>query len=71
MTDGLWGGWNTVDVYTVELSDLARLALQGDRRDVELFVHRMAYRHRGTPLGDRLAGLDMVPPVALRVSDGG
>lgn len=53
-----------------ELGDLARLALHATRRDVEMFVHRLAYRHRGTSLGDALAAQDVVPAVDLR-SEGG
>lgn len=53
-----------------ELGDLARLALHATRRDVEMFVHRLAYRHRGTSLGDALAAQDVVPAVGLR-SEGG
>lgn len=49
-----------------ELVGLARLALHTTRRDVELFVHRLAYRHRSTPLGDALAAQDVVPAVSLR-----
>lgn len=50
----------------IELVELARLALHGDRRDVELYVHRLAYRHRNTPTGDALAGVDMLSGVSLR-----
>lgn len=49
-----------------ELAQLARLALHGSRRDVEMYVHRLAYRHRGTPLGVALQGYDVVPGVSLR-----
>jgi hypothetical protein len=45
---------------------MARLALQGSQRDVEMFVHRLAYRYRNLPIGTRLAEIDNVPPVSLR-----
>lgn len=48
------------------LFHMARLALQGSQRDVELFVHRLAYRYRNLPIGTRLAEIDNVPPVSLR-----
>ena len=75
------GGEPTHEIITVaeadrlraiehELGDLARLALHATRRDVEMFVHRLAYRHRGTSLGDALAAQDVVPAVGLR-SEGG
>lgn len=49
-----------------ELFNLARLALQGSRADVEMYVHRLAHRHRNTDLGRRLATVDVVPAVSLR-----
>jgi hypothetical protein len=52
-----------------ELVTLARLVLHGQLRDVELFVHRLAYRHRGTSLGARLAEIDALPAVNLRGGD--
>lgn len=54
------------DQLAEELADLARLALHCTRRDVELYVHRLAYRHRGTPLGQALRSYDVLPPVSLR-----
>ncbi len=49
-----------------ELAHLARLALHGTDRDVELYVHKLAYRYRDSYLGDALAAVDEVPPVSPR-----
>ena len=51
-----------------QLADLARLSLRGSRRDVELYVHRLAYNYRDTALGTILATLDEVPGVSLRAA---
>lgn len=64
------GEWDAICADRARLEDelvgLARLALHTTRRDVELFVHRLAYRHRRTPLGDALAEQDVVSAVSLR-----
>ncbi len=49
-----------------EIADLSRLALQASSKSVEMYVHRLAYRHRGTDLGDALSAVDEMPPVSLR-----
>lgn len=56
----------TCDEVGYELPTLAYLALHGTRRDVEAYVHRLAYRHRGSDRGAALAAVDVVPGVSLR-----
>lgn len=46
-----------IDRHRTEIADLARLATQGSRRDVEMYVARLSHRHRHNPLGDKLNGL--------------
>jgi hypothetical protein len=49
--------------------DLARLAIECTPRDVEMYVHRLAYRYRNTPLGTALASVDRLHGVALRCEE--
>lgn len=49
-----------------DIFSLARLAIKCTPRDVEMYVHRLAYRYRGTPLGTALATIDKLKGVALR-----
>lgn len=56
------------DQAELELLDLARLALEGSARDVEMFVHRLAYRHRSRSIGQALKSIDKVPAVSLRAA---
>lgn len=46
--------------------DITRLAMMGEQRDVEMYVHRLAYRYRNTPLGIALASVDRLHGAALR-----
>jgi hypothetical protein len=49
-----------------DVAHLARIALHGSRRSLEMMVHRMAYHYRDTDFGSALASVDVVPGVSLR-----
>ncbi len=57
-----------IDQLRDELGSLARLAMGTPSRDVEMYVHRLAYRHRSTPLGQALTRVDVIAAVSLRAS---
>ena len=68
---------STIELYQEELFQLARLATAGwvgeatgRDRDVQLYVGRLAHRHRQEVLGGRLKALIAWPMAVLRWSDG-
>lgn len=46
-----------IDRHRTEIHDLARLATQGKQRDVEMYINRLAHRHRDNRLGNDLQSL--------------